>query len=216
MSAKDRPPMTRFLALAALILAAGLFAFRAYDVFNTPTSEPVGSTLEREITYLLEPITGAERVRVAVTMGSPKTVLVMIDGESGSDLRALRTQIERVLTASMGFNVEADTLTLSQFPFATGLNGAPTPLETAELSGFGLLVLLLLGVSLNPQRARANAVPIANAPRPEALVAPRVPAAMPQPSLPAPNELSSATQLAEAKPVETAGLVRGWMSYAED
>ena len=61
MSAKTQSPYPRLIALAALILAAGLLSFRAYDVFGGVKSDPVGSALERELTYLLEPITGAEK-----------------------------------------------------------------------------------------------------------------------------------------------------------
>ena len=92
MSAKTRTPYMRLIALAAFILAAGLLSLRVYDIFGGVTSQPVGSSVERELTYLLEPVTGAEKVRVSVTGRADRTVLVMIDGDMGSDLRGLRTQ----------------------------------------------------------------------------------------------------------------------------
>ena len=214
MSAKDRTPTTRFLAFAAILLAAGVFALRAHDLFAAPKSDPIGSALERELTYLLEPIAGAERVRVAGTMGRPKTVLVMIDGAPANDLRGVRAQVESILIAAMGFNVETDSLTLSQFPFAHGVNGSLTALEIAELTGLGVLILVLLGASLTPQRAQATPSSVAETGR-IALQAPTR-AQLPAPKINAPSELNQAEDLAETKPVETAGLVRGWMSYAED
>lgn len=214
MSVKDRSPTTRLIILAAFILAAGLFALRAYDNFAGAKSDPVGSSLERELTYLLEPITGPNKVRVSVTGGTPKSVLVMIDGEVGTDLRPLRTRIESILIAAMGFEAEQDTLSLSQFPFARGVGEALTPMQVAELSGLGLLTILLLMAGLAPSRLRtepqqqSDPYPLSPPAHASARLAP--PARGPR------ADLSEAAALAEAKPNETAHVVRNWMSYAED
>ena len=213
MRAKDRTPTTRLLALAAFVLAAGLLSLRAYDLFGTPEAEPVGGAVERELTYLLEPLTGEDRIRVSVTGHSPKSVLVMIDGDVGSDLRSVRTQIENILIASIGFNLETDTLTLSQFPFARGVGASLTPFEIAELTGLGLLSLLLLGAAFMPTSAPASA-PIA--PTRERPVEPAR-RTRPAPQLLEPNQdLEAASTLAETQPSQTADLVRDWMSYRED
>ena len=214
MSVTQRSPTTRLIILAAFLLAVGLFAFRGYDTLTAMKSEPVGSALERELTYLLEPIAGPNKVRVSVTSRSPKTVLVMIDGDIGTDLRPLRTRIETILVASIGFKIEQDTLTLSQFPFARGIGGTLTVLQIAELTGLGLLGALLLIAGLTPGRemVQPRAVPEraplqSESPR-QARLAP--------PAAPTRAELTDATALAESKPNETAHVVRGWMSYAED
>ena len=213
MRAKDRTPTTRLLALAAFVLAAGLLSLRAYDLFGTPEAEPVGGAVERELTYLLEPLTGEDRIRVSVTGHSPKSVLVMIDGDVGSDLRSVRTQIENILIASIGFNLETDTLTLSQFPFARGVGASLTPFEIAELTGLGLLSLLLLGAAFMPTSAPASA-PIA--PTRERSVEPAR-QSRPAPQLLEPNQdLEAASTLAETQPSQTANLVRDWMSYREE
>ncbi|MHA7899695.1 MAG: hypothetical protein ACX94B_07490 [Henriciella sp.] len=213
MSAKDRTPTLRLLALAAFLLAAGLLALRAYDLFGTVKSEPVGSSVERQLTYLLEPITGTDRVRVSVTGRAPKTVLIMVDGDLASDLRPLRTRVENILQASIGFDVEADKLTLSQFPFARGVGGSLTPFQIAELTGLSLLSLTLLVILLSSQRqpeittASPHRTAIQPPPRPQ------------HPAIPMttePNDVREAAALAEANPQETANLVRGWLSYAED
>jgi flagellar biosynthesis/type III secretory pathway M-ring protein FliF/YscJ len=215
MSAKDRTPTTRLLALAALSTAAGLLALRAYDVFGSTSSEPIGSPIERELTYLLEPITGSDRVRVTVSNTRPRQILVMVDGDVASDMRLLRSRVEDILVASIAFDTEADTLKLSQFPFARGVGAALTPLQIAELSGLGLLTLALLGLLLGRQSSRASEYSVSEpAPAPSATIsrpAPR-PLQMAQPD----DEIRAAGTLAETKPNETANLVRGWLSYAED
>jgi len=58
MTATDRTPTTRILTLAAIIIAAGVLSIRAFDLFGSIQSEPVGNSTERELTYLLEPIAG--------------------------------------------------------------------------------------------------------------------------------------------------------------
>jgi len=214
MSGRDRPSTTRLMALAAFILAAGLFSLRAYDTFGSVSSEPKGGVLEQELTYLLEPITGPDKVRVSVTGSSPKTVLVMIDGEFATDLRPLRTRIETILIAAMAFDRERDALTLSQFPFARGVGASLTPLQIAELTGLGLLTLLLLMISGAPAR-RTVIAPTQMDPRPPA-PAPRQQARLPAPVAELDLDFRDASALAEAKPNETAHLVRDWMSYAED
>ena len=186
---------------------------RAYDLFGTPEAKPVGSAAERELTYLLEPITGEDRIRVSVTGHSAKTVLIMIDGESGSDLRALRSRIENILVASIGFSPDADTLTLSQFPFARGVGASLTPFEIAELTGLGLLSFVLLGVMFAPAPVAAPGSPTPARERPIE------PArhSRPAPQVLEPNQdLDNAATLAETQPSQTANLVRDWMSYRED
>ena len=214
MSAKTGTPYPRLIALAALLLAAGLLSLRAYDIFGGVKSEPVGSAIERELTYLLEPITGADKVRVSVTGRTDRTVLVMIDGEIGSDLRSARAQIENILIASLGFDPATDTLTLTQFPFARGVGGSLTALEIAELTGLGLLCAILFGGVLGlPARPTQTESP-APAPRREP---PRVqPARLPAPTPGSADELGDAASLAESRPNETASIVRNWLSYAED
>ncbi|MEO1662489.1 MAG: hypothetical protein AAFR51_15980 [Pseudomonadota bacterium] len=212
MSATDRTPNTRLFALAAFIIAAGILSLRAYDLFGSVKTDPIGSAAEQEITYLLEPITGADKVRVSMTGLSQKTVLIMIDGEVSADLRPLRTQIENVLSASIGFDTDRDTLTLSQFPFARGVGSRLTPLQIAELAGLGLLSLLLAGHAVG---ARQTAAPHAPPRTPKPMPSPRQPARLAPPAAPEPD-YQNAAALAESQPGDTARLVRGWMTYAED
>ncbi|MEL7031143.1 MAG: hypothetical protein AAGL97_08935 [Pseudomonadota bacterium] len=214
MSVKDRSPTTRLMVLVAFVLAAGLFALRAYDVFGTPKAQPVGGVLEQELTYLLEPITGADKVRVSVTGMAPKSVLVMIDGEIATDLRPMRTRIETILTAAMAFDPQSDALHLTQFPFARGVGASLTPRQISELMGLGLLAALLLALGLAPKRERRIA-PREIAP-PVRAADLRQPARLAAPSPAARPEHQDAVALAETNPNETAQVVRNWMSYAEE
>lgn len=214
MSAQDRPSTTRLLALAAILIAAGLFAFRAYDLFGGTKSEPIGSSVAQELTYLLEPITGKDRARVSVSGLAPKSVLILMDGDVAEDLRPVRARIEPILTASIGFDPERDTLTLSQFPFARGVGASIEPLHLAELTGLGLLIAILIAFGTFRTPQPVVAAPIAD-PRP---VAPRevIPTRLASLDVEPVSDLLEASEMAEQNPNETARLVRSWMSYAED
>lgn len=211
MSATNRIQTPRLLTLAAFVLAAGVLAFRATDLFASPAPAPVGNSVERELTYLLEPITGAEKVRVSVAGRTERTILIMIDGPLAAELRP---QIENVLAATLAYDPDADTLTLTEFPFARGLNGSLTPVQIAELTGLGLLCSLLLLQMMAripvvaPMRADDTA-PVRAPQNPQPVRPTQAMAAID-------TDLQAATSLAESKPNETARLVRDWMSYAED
>lgn len=214
MRAKDRSSTLRLLGLAAILIAAGLLSLRAYMIFTADKAEPVGSAIEQQLTYLLEPITGQDKVRVSVTGLSPKTVLVMIDGDMATDLRPLRSRIETILTASIGFDPERDALTLTQFPYASGVGSSLTAIQLSELLALGGLTALLLAVWM----ASAPVTPIE--PRPSAtqplMPIPQQPVRLAPPPHPAQSGLDEATDLAERHPNETAQVVRDWMSYAEE
>lgn len=214
MSAQDRPSTTRLMALAAILIAAGLFALRAYDLFGDVQSEPASGSVAQELTYLLEPITGQDKVRVSVSGIAPKSVLIMMDGDVAEDLRPIRARIEPILTASIGFDAERDTLILSQFPFARGVGSSIQPLHLAELIGLGLLIAMLIagGTLRTPQPTRP--IPTLE-PRPVP-ARPAAPARLVAPDPEPFSELREASEFVEQNPNETARLIRSWMSYAED
>ncbi|MEO0607264.1 MAG: hypothetical protein AAFY82_03475 [Pseudomonadota bacterium] len=215
MSATDRTSTTRLLALAALLLAAGVFAVRAADLFSRPAPAPIGDRADQELTYLIEPLIGADKVRVSLSGRQARTVLVLLDGEATANMTAARAQIESILEAAIGFDAETDTLTLKQFPFAPGVTAALRPIEIAELTGLGLLCGVLLMGLINrsgPPLGARSPLPVVAAPREP--VQARLAAPEPEPVLP--SDLHTASTLAETKPNETTRLVRDWMSYAED
>jgi len=212
MSAKPQTPYARLIALSAILLAAGLLSLRAYDVFGKSASEPVGSAAERQLTYLLEPIAGPDKVRVSISGRSEQTILVMIDGDPVADTAALRAQIEPVLRGSLNFDPESDTLTLSQFPFARGIGGTLTAMEVAELTGLGLLCLLLFG-NLIGIKAPSLTTPATAPQRPTPQVQPPRPMAPITPDTP---EWTKAAKLAESNPNQTAHLVRTWLKQVDE
>lgn len=215
MRVKDRAPTLRWFGLVAIFIAAGLFTLRAYVTFSGPQSTPVGSAVEQHVTYLLEPITGNDKVRVSISGLAPKVILVMVDGDMATDLRPQRARIESILVAAIGFDPERDTLTLTQFPYAAGVGSSLTALEIGELLALGGLTALLLTLWL----VRAPMYVEEGRPSDE----PRAPVAISHPSArltpsapPLASNLSEAADLAEKRPNETAELVRNWMSHAED
>lgn len=214
MSATDRTPSLRLFALAAFLLAAGVLSLRAYALFGSVKAEPVGSPIEQELTYLLEPITGAQKVRVSLTTQRPRTVLVMVDGEIGTNLNPLRTRVETILAASIDFVPEQETLSLSQFPFARGVGARLTPSQLAEIIGLGVLCIFLGGALLAPQRPvkQAGATQDRNPVDLTSVASTRRIARSDPPN----SDRAAAATLAETEPNQTARLVRDWMSYAED
>ncbi len=214
MTATDRTPTTRILTLAAIIIAAGVLSIRAFDLFGSIQSEPVGNSTERELTYLLEPIAGEGEVRVTISGRETKSILIMLNGEVGTDLRAKRLQIENVLIASIGYVPEKDTLTLTQFPFARGIGGTLTPLQMAEFTSLGLLCILLIGSLVIPVRSKPLEHAAPALPRPEPTLRRTDRSETPRKALP--SSLQTASTLAEAQPDKTANLVRDWMSYSEE
>ena len=91
-----------------------------------------------------------------------------------------------------------------------------TPFEIAELTGLGLLSLILLGLVFAPAPAISQTAPAPirnqpSEPSPQGRSAPQVPQVL-EPN----QDLNDATSLAETQPSQTADLVRDWMSYREE
>lgn len=210
MTAANRTPTTRILTLAAIILAAGVLSFRALDLFASPASAPVGSAIEQKVTSFLEPIVGKDAVRVSITGKDSRRTLLLVDGPATAPTEQLRTDVEALLIASIGFNAERDQLTIKQIPFAAGTGATLTPLQIAEFSGLGLLCMTLLALLMMqsrqphaaPQPARQRSTP-----EPIAETVPRLQTA---------PEISAAARMAEQNPEKTVHILRTWMSETED
>lgn len=214
MSAKDKTPNLRFFAFAALVIAAGVLALRVYDLFGPDQAQPIGSSVETEIVYLLEPIVGVGQVRVSVTGTPERTVLVMVNGDPAGDVDALRNRVSSILAATMGFDAEQDRLVLEQFIFARGTGGALSLLQIMEISGLAVLVLTLAAMALGPGRSSRDVLSQLDLSPPAAPVLPSAYTAS-RPPLQS-DDLSQASEIARSKPTETAALVRNWMSYKEE
>ncbi|MDJ0922595.1 MAG: hypothetical protein QNI84_15815 [Henriciella sp.] len=207
MSATARTPITRNLTLVALLVAAGVFSLRLFDVLQpAPATAPVGSQQEREVTALLETVTGPGQVKVAVHGGPEKSWLVLINGAPDS---ARIERIETILAASTGFRPGTDTLTVSEFEFATSARSQVPYQGALELTGLGLIVLILGGLSLRgAERSSAGAVQVL----PAQTTSPRAAPDAAPPGLSQDTAIERAGALAEANPDGTVRLLRTWMS----
>lgn len=152
MAAKSSPT-TRLLALAALLLAAGLFSVRAIDVFAAPATIESSQQSPDSLTSLLQTLHGPQSVRL-IERASPETgstfLVLMNASEIPSDAQdKVRTDIQSVLTASAAFAPQRDQISFIYAPFETQAR-TPSALEIGELVGLGALVLLTLMAALAP------------------------------------------------------------------
>lgn len=208
MDALNRSTTTRPLALAALLLVAGVLFLRAFSLFNAPVeANPVGSPQEQRFTALLEPVIGPDHVRVSIQKdASGQTVwLILIDGQPvpegmSSGYKAAVTDLAK----ARGFNPDRDDLQIIQQPFAKSATGELNAFDIAELGALSLVLLILFGLSIPRQTA---APPEASRLKPKPLSAPEDAAPIPQND----NSIRRAAALANAAPDRSAGLIRKWM-----
>ena len=148
-----KTPTTRILTLIALFLAAGVLSVRGADLFTAPVQAPQsGSATEQSLINLLEPIAGSGNIRVSVQGSFDRTVLVLFNGPQVATeaSEAITLEIETITKAALALDPARDTLTLSQFPFATTSQASISSLEMAELVGLGLLCALLTVMLIAP------------------------------------------------------------------
>ena len=207
MSATAKTPITRHLTLVALFLAAGVFSLRLYDTLQPaqPASQ-VGSLQEREVTALLETVTGPGNVRVSRQAGAEQQWLVLINGTPD----ASRVQkIETILIAATGVRTGTDTLTISEFEFTSTQRDTLSYQGALELTGLGLIVVILSGLALVPSRSVAEPTLVTSSP----LATPnREPLDRLQTMGAVDPSVEEASQLAERHPDETVRLLRHWMT----
>lgn len=209
MDALNRSTTTRPLALAAMLLVAGVLFLRALSLLGTPVdTDPVGSPQEQRFTALLEPVIGPDRVRTSIQKNANgQTVwLILVDGPpvpEGMTSGYMQTVME--LATARGFNTNRDTIRILQQPFAKSATGALTPIDMAEIGALGLALLLLLGLSLSQStQDPARELQL----KPEASNQPE-PARPPEPLND--NGIRRAAALANAAPDRSAALIRRWM-----
>ncbi len=212
----SRTPSLRALTLLALILAVGVLSLRAIDLF-TGAPEPAASTskAEQTLTGLLEPVTGAGNVRVAIEGISPRTFLILVNGPEAPDETSTITaeRIEAIVLAGTGFQADRDGLTISQFPFASGIGAEISTLKLAEFTGLSLLcTLLLVLIAMPRQPATVSQSDTSDKPK-------RQPASLrlvePQTAPAADTDIDRAAQIAASDPGGTARLIRAWISDSD-
>ena len=141
------PGGTRLAALIALAITACLFAWRANALLlDTGVPADTQTFQQRQLTGLLEPVFGANNVRVATHAGEEgaRQFLVLINSDE-SQTPIDRTVFERVVTileASAGYDRGTDNLHIQPFGFAPGTAGGLQTPDLFELGALGLLGLL--------------------------------------------------------------------------
>lgn len=210
------------MALIALAITACLFAWRANTLLHDELARPDAQTFEqRQLTSLLEPVFGANNVRVATHTGTQdaRQFLVLVNSQS-SALVIDRPAFERVVTileASAGYNRGTDNLHIQPFAFAPGTAGGLKTIEFYELGALGLVSLMLVFMALSSSKQgrsddRADAL---KSDQPAVQLRPtsdilRTPA---PPSKPAnEDDLGQARDLALGDPKATARIVRRWLA----
>lgn len=211
MDGNTRSTTTKTLALAAMIVAAGVLLLRAQALFSAPVAaQNVGSHQERTLTALLEPVIGNDQVRTSIQRdaGGQTVWLIMLDGPALADdaTSPYTAQIETLITAR-GFDAATDTLRITQTPFARAKFETLSPIALAELGGLGLIVLLSFGIVLTSLPHPITERPTETAAYPAAND--RAPVAQVQTSK-TPNAKTVAA-LANAAPERTAHIIRNWM-----
>lgn len=216
MALATRTPTTRILTLVALFMAAGVLSLRAVDLFTGPAQvSGVGSANEQALTGLLEPITGAGNVRVAIRGKPVRTFLILVNGEQTATQtsQSVKRDIETIVTAATGYKPERDILTISQFPFAKGAGGELSALEMVEFTALALLCALLIALLAAPARA---SVKVEDDKRVQADMPPaNLHVVKPEPVLAADNDIDRAAQIAANDPSGTVRLIREWIGESE-
>jgi len=207
-----KTPTTRILTLIALFLAAGVLSIRAADLFTTPAQAPQnGSATERSLINLLEPVAGTGNIRVSIHGRFDRTVLVLFNGPqvATEDSEAITLEIETITKAALALDTARETLTLSQFPFATTSQASISSLEMAELVGLGLLCALLTVMLIAPPSrtdAEHKTLPQDVTAQPSNLRLVKEP-----PAAQVDAEIDRAAQIAVNDPTGTARLIRQWI-----
>ncbi len=216
MAMTTKTPTTRILTLIALFLAAGVLSVRAADLFTAPVQAPQsGSATEQSLINLLEPIAGAGNIRVSIHGRFERTVLVLFNGPQAATAasEAIMLEIETITKAALALDTTRETLTLSQFPFATTSQASISSLKMAELVGLGLLCALLTVMLISPPgRADAEhkALPQDVTAQPGNLrLVKETPAAQVD------TDIDRAAQIAVNDPSGTAQLIRQWIGDGE-
>ncbi|MEM1088176.1 MAG: hypothetical protein AAGH90_10625 [Pseudomonadota bacterium] len=159
MDALNRSTTTRPLALAAMLLVAGVLFLRAFHLANAPFDRaPIGSADEQRLTALIEPVIGANRVRTSIQRRSSgeKHWLILIDGPATEDASTSAYHpLILNLIAARGFQTGTDTVEIIQRPFANTITSGMGPLTQLEFGGLGLTLFILLLISAGRSSSEA-------------------------------------------------------------
>ena len=217
------PGGTRLVALIAIAITACLFAWRANTLLSDGAPPPNSQTFEqRQLTSLLEPVFGAQNVRVATHTGSDgnQQFLLLVNSTERSVPvdRIVFDRVVTILETTAGYDRAADSLHIQPFAFAPGTAGGLRTVEMYELGALGAVAVLILIFMLFPARMREEAsdpFPRADGPL-ELKPASKVMHASAEPGEPAnEDEFIDVKEAALRDPKAVARVVRGWLSSDE-
>lgn len=210
-----RAAIARGLLLSALALAGALLFWRGVEAFAaSPAGALAGSTQEVRLARLLEPVAGAGKVQISVreTPDGVSHYLVMLDRapENGAELVG---RVEAVIAAAAGYNPAiGDTLSVQQFPFASGVASRPNLAAMTELGAISVLCGLILGAFFLGRSRRAEPVSFEASLAPtDARISTVRPIAGELIEEEAGPALSQAGQAAAMDPAGAAQVLRRWM-----
>lgn len=209
-------PSPRALALAALVIALGLLAWRGSLLLTSDNPLPATATpLEASLMNIVEPVAGPGNARISVNTSATggRTVLVLLD--AGASAQA--STIESLVTAAARLDImTGDLFVMQQAAFAKGAPGRPDAAAYGELSFLALLAGLLVWLTFVPRAEMvfeaAEEAPLRTmAPTPERHLVP-APIHPVRTALP----VSDAAELARKDPARAADILRGWMTNRSD
>lgn len=210
-------PSWKVAALIACALALGLLAWRGQAVFAASASDGSSdntaySSSELTLFNIVEPIVGAENVRVAVTPfadGSRVVTILLNEPANGQ-----RAQVHELAMRALSIQAaRGDKLSVDVAAFSSPDGSALSYTEYFELCGLALLAALTAWIGLRPrQGTNHSASPlqarsISDVSRPAELV-------IPQQTV-APEIDDPLSNAAKSDPAGVARVLRGWMTQEE-
>ena len=204
MASFQTGPSAKLLAVCALMVACSLLAWRAINIFTTPSVAAPPS----EFTQLVETVAGTGNVRIA--QAETGQLLVLIDGPSGALSNQNATQI-RQMAALIYPDTPAPSI--RQFPFADGAMMRPGNAALAELAALGILITLSAGLVLTLRAPHATSKPMQTDAPSHTSPGQRRAAqlALPTQAAQQDTDIAAALQLASRDPKATAALIRTWL-----
>ncbi len=203
-----KSPTTRILALAVLIVTAGVLSLRLFDLFGEPApTVQTGSAIERELSQFLSPVFGTDALRVSVRRlpegGSDYFILVDQTAPELADDGRLQSSLASVA----GYDPARDQLQIvrAAFPRANGLSF----LAALELAGLGLVLVTGLGLFFVTSGRDTGDI------RSERLAP--VPVRQPEKqSFSEPLPLTHPPTVTLDRPEEAARIIRAWMAADQE
>lgn len=203
----------RLLLLLSLSVTVAVLCLRAYSVLTQDTHSPTLSLAEDKVTGLLETVFGVGEVRVAIRPASPKTYLILVNGDAATVDSDTRDKIETLLVAAQGYAPETDILTIQQYPFATAFTYQLSPSQVGEFLGLLLAIVLQAMGLLFSRETRAPMIDDVRmlAPTPLQSVQQNLSASDSARARPIDTERGQVVRASQQQPEHAVSVLRQWM-----